>query len=469
MPVGAPSNSTPSGRVARLRPRALLRAQRDERLVAQLRAGNERALEVLVDRYRGRLLGFCRGMLGSNEDAEDVLQEVFVAAHDALLADSREIHVRPWLYRIARNRCLNHLRRPRPDTDGSLDDRPHENGITTEERAEKRQELRDLVAGIRALPETQRNALLLRELEALSYDEIAASLDTTVPAVKSLLVRARISLARARRQAARGVAAVAGLAPVLWLRRWVGAKLGAGGGAGGAGGGGAAGAGAGGGGLAATGAISTKAVAVAVGAALVGGGTAAVGGGGVPSPEAVVAAVTGNTGDSEGAVAPARQGDSPGRGGASGRGGANEGESVGGRVDERSGARAAREDAQASEEDQADGDATSADGDTTTAEPTRRERLRARFYYLRQNDPEAARRLVQRIRRYRLREQSSTVPPAPESEPTTTRPRPRPSPEPAPRPRPRPRPRPAPPPPPPEEPPESPPGDEDGSTLAEPG
>jgi RNA polymerase sigma factor (sigma-70 family) len=444
MPVGAPSNSKSSPGL-RLRPRSLLRAQRDERLVAQLRAGNERAFDVLVNRYRGRLLGFCRGMLGSNEDAEDVLQDVFVAAHDALLADSREIHLRPWLYRIARNRCLNHLRRPRPETDGSLDDQPHENGITTEEQAEKRQELRDLVTGIRALPETQRNALLLRELEALSYDQIAASLDTTVPAVKSLLVRARISLARARRQAAKGVAAVAGLAPVLWLRRWAGAKLGAGGGAGGA-------AGTGGGGtLAATGAgaISTKAVAVAVGAALVGGGTAAVGGGGVPSPEAVVAAVTGSTGPSESAPAPARQASSPGDGGPTRRAGVDQGERDD-RPDERSGAQRADEDAEASEDAQTDGEATATD-------PNRRERLRARLYFLRENDPEAARRLWERIRAYRLNQESSTDAPATESEPPTTRPRPRPSPEPAPRPHPRPRP--APPPPPPEEPADTPPDD----------
>ena len=53
-------------------------------------------------------------MLGSTEDAEDVLQEVFAAAYNAMLADDRPINARPWLYRIARNRCLNHLRRPSP-------------------------------------------------------------------------------------------------------------------------------------------------------------------------------------------------------------------------------------------------------------------------------------------------------------------------------------------------------------------
>ena len=89
----------------------LLRLQSDERLIALIRRGNHGAFEALVKRYQSRLLAFCRHMLGSKEDAEDVLQEVFAAAFNAILADERAINVRPWLYRIARNRSLNHLRR----------------------------------------------------------------------------------------------------------------------------------------------------------------------------------------------------------------------------------------------------------------------------------------------------------------------------------------------------------------------
>src|SRR6201999_2663953 len=80
----------------------LLRLQSDERLVALIRRGNHHAFEALVARYQSRLLAFCRHMLASREDAEDVLQEVFAAAFNAMLADEREINVRPWLYRIAR-------------------------------------------------------------------------------------------------------------------------------------------------------------------------------------------------------------------------------------------------------------------------------------------------------------------------------------------------------------------------------
>ena len=185
--------TTRLGRIARRSP--LLRLQGDERLIALTRAGNDRAFEALVERYQVRLAAFCRGMLGSAEDAEDILQEVFVAAHAAILADNRRINVRPWLYRIARNRCLNHLRKPVAEGQDSMDVHPHEHGVSVAERVQKREDFRALIADVQELPETQRTALLLRELDALSYEEIAAAMDTTVPAVKSLLVRARMSLA----------------------------------------------------------------------------------------------------------------------------------------------------------------------------------------------------------------------------------------------------------------------------------
>ena len=175
----------------------VLRLQGDERLVALIRAGHDRAFEVLFDRYQSRLLAFCQHMLGSREDAEDILQYVFVAAHKAMLADNRRINVRPWLYRIARNRCLNHLRRPVPEGQESMDVHPHENGASVLERVQNREEFRRLVSDVRTLPETQRTALLLREVDAMPYEDIAQAMGTSVPSVKSLLVRARMSLAEA--------------------------------------------------------------------------------------------------------------------------------------------------------------------------------------------------------------------------------------------------------------------------------
>jgi len=173
----------------------LLKFQDDANLVALTRKGHQHAFDVLVERYQSRLLGFCRQMLGSTEDAEDVLQEVFVASYNAMVADERPIAVRPWLYRIARNRCLNHLRKPTADGQDTMDTHPHMNGVTTHEHVQNREEFRNLLCDVGNLPETQRSALLLREIDAMSYEEIAQAMDTTVPGVKSLLVRARIALA----------------------------------------------------------------------------------------------------------------------------------------------------------------------------------------------------------------------------------------------------------------------------------
>jgi RNA polymerase sigma factor (sigma-70 family) len=173
----------------------LLRLESDERLVQLIRAGHDGAFEALFNRYNGRLLGFCQSMLKSRQDAEDVLQEVFTNAHAAMLGDDRKINVRPWLYRIARNRCLNHLRRPVPEGQDSMDVLPHGNGTTTAEHVQMREDLRQLLADVETLPETQRTALLLREIDQLSYEEIAQAMQTTIPSVKSLLVRARIGLA----------------------------------------------------------------------------------------------------------------------------------------------------------------------------------------------------------------------------------------------------------------------------------
>jgi RNA polymerase sigma factor (sigma-70 family) len=175
----------------------LLRLQPDERLIALTRRGQHAAFETLFSRYHARLLSFCRHMLGSREDAEDVLQEVFAAAFNAVLADERAINVRPWLYRIARNRSLNHLRRASAVGVDSMDVHFADGGLSAGEQVLRREDFRQLIGDVQRLPETQRTALLLREIDALSYEQIAQTMETTVPSVKSLLVRARISLAEA--------------------------------------------------------------------------------------------------------------------------------------------------------------------------------------------------------------------------------------------------------------------------------
>jgi RNA polymerase sigma factor (sigma-70 family) len=175
----------------------LLRLRSDDQLVALFRAGNDEAYRVIHDRYRQRLFSYMRQMLaGSRPDAEDALQDVFLRAYGALRADNRPIALRAWLYRVAHNRCIDQLRRPAPASADVYD-------VTRSplpdplEEAERREDLRRLVADVRRLPEQQRSALLMRELEGLSYAELAEAHDVTVPAVKSLLVRARLGLVQA--------------------------------------------------------------------------------------------------------------------------------------------------------------------------------------------------------------------------------------------------------------------------------
>jgi RNA polymerase sigma factor (sigma-70 family) len=257
--------------------------QSDERVVASVRRGNHAAFTVLVKRYEARLLAFCRQMLRSREDAEDVLQEVFVAAFNAMLADDRPINVQPWLYRIARNRSLNHLRRIKAISVDPMEMPEAEIGASTADTVHRREELRLLVGDIQKLPETQRSALVLREMEALSYDEIAEVMDKSVPSVKSLLVRARVSLAAAREgRAGKSVASLLPLAPIAVLRRFVlshlGHSTGAATGATAAGAGGAMLAGSSTGGLvvAGIGAMATKTAAGLAAAALVTAGAVAI-------------------------------------------------------------------------------------------------------------------------------------------------------------------------------------------------
>ena len=93
----------------------LLRLRTDDQLLALFRAGHDEAFGIIHDRYRPRLFAYARQMLsGSRSDAEDVLQDVFLRAYNALRADRRPVALRAWLYRVAHNRCIDQIRRPAP-------------------------------------------------------------------------------------------------------------------------------------------------------------------------------------------------------------------------------------------------------------------------------------------------------------------------------------------------------------------
>jgi RNA polymerase sigma factor (sigma-70 family) len=173
----------------------LLGLRSDEALVELFRAGRDDAYDAIVERYRPKLLAHARHVLRGSDEAQDVVQDVFIRAHGALRRDGREMNLKPWLYRIAHNRCMDVLRRPTPVSAEPSIEQPAP--VDTAGEVQRRADLRQLVDDIGLLPDAQRSALVIRELGGLSYEEMAAVLDTTVPAIKSLLVRARVGLANA--------------------------------------------------------------------------------------------------------------------------------------------------------------------------------------------------------------------------------------------------------------------------------
>jgi RNA polymerase sigma factor (sigma-70 family) len=166
----------------------------DEQLVAAFRAGDEESFTVIAERYRDRLVAYARHMLRARGPA--AAEDVLLRAYRALRADSRPMALRAWLYRIAHNRCLDELRGDRPSAE-LLDEEVVSPVADPAVAVGRRERLRELVGDINALPDQQRSALVIRELDGLSYAELAEALDTTVPAIKSLLVRARMNLAAA--------------------------------------------------------------------------------------------------------------------------------------------------------------------------------------------------------------------------------------------------------------------------------
>jgi RNA polymerase sigma factor (sigma-70 family) len=176
---------------ARLARRPVLSTQSDERLVDLVRAGSDPAFEAIVERYRRALMRYVSRLLPP-ERADDVVQQAFVKAYEAMHRDAAELNLKPWLYRIAHNGALNALR-DRALGHAQLDERL--DGVERPDQVlERSLGLRELVAAVQALPERQRDAILLRELEGRSYEEIATALGVTDGAVRQLLNRARNSL-----------------------------------------------------------------------------------------------------------------------------------------------------------------------------------------------------------------------------------------------------------------------------------
>jgi RNA polymerase sigma factor (sigma-70 family) len=173
-----------------------LKTLSDDQLVMRFRSGDDAAFSEIHRRFRSALTAFARRMLhGSGHEADDVVQDAFIRAYRGLRVTDRPMALRPWLYMIVRNRALDELRTPqRADVyDDELRMRPVPDADPAH-RCEERDEMRFIVSEIARLPERQRMALVMREFDGRTHAETARALHTTVPATKSLIIRARSNL-----------------------------------------------------------------------------------------------------------------------------------------------------------------------------------------------------------------------------------------------------------------------------------
>jgi RNA polymerase sigma-70 factor (ECF subfamily) len=159
----------------------------DEALVRRFQNGEAAAFDELLERHRARIYGLVCRLAGSNE-AEDLAQDVFVAAYRSLLAFRGEAAFGTWLYRIAIHTCSHHLRRKRPESmelDETEPDRGREGDPLA--RAMQRELQVEVRRAIDSLPYKLRVVILLRDMYGLSYEEIASVVGCPIGTVRSRL------------------------------------------------------------------------------------------------------------------------------------------------------------------------------------------------------------------------------------------------------------------------------------------
>jgi RNA polymerase sigma factor (sigma-70 family) len=163
----------------------------DERLALRAARGDERAFAEIYERYHQDLYRFCLAMVGNPHDAHDTLQNTMVKMLRSLPGEEREIRLKPWLYRIARNESVETLRKRR-DSAELKEHEPAVGGVV--ETAEARERLRTLLVDLEQLPERQRAALVMRELSGLDFDQIGATFGTSAAVARQTLYEARLGL-----------------------------------------------------------------------------------------------------------------------------------------------------------------------------------------------------------------------------------------------------------------------------------
>jgi RNA polymerase sigma factor (sigma-70 family) len=170
----------------------------DDALVRAAARGHDGAFAALFSRYHAPLVRYCRSMLLDPEDAQDAAQNALTAALRSLRSEraALPLRLRPWLYRIAHNEAIAVARRRSPASATGLDEEAA--ALAAPDDSEAREAFRELLGDLRELPERQRSALVLRELEGLSYAEVAGALDLSGDAARQAVFEARAALSAHR-------------------------------------------------------------------------------------------------------------------------------------------------------------------------------------------------------------------------------------------------------------------------------
>jgi RNA polymerase sigma-70 factor, ECF subfamily len=168
----------------------------DGNLINRFKGGDVSGFEELVRKYQDRIYNLCRYMIQDTHDAQDAAQDVFLKAYRNLNAFKPDSSLYTWLYRIAVNTCLDHKKKSRPEQ--AEDESAIDDLASAEPSPEQRYQSKEIGQAIRMalqkLPEHLRAAVVLKEIEDLSYEEIAEVLHTSVGTVKSRISRAREEL-----------------------------------------------------------------------------------------------------------------------------------------------------------------------------------------------------------------------------------------------------------------------------------
>jgi RNA polymerase sigma-70 factor (ECF subfamily) len=172
----------------------------DDELVKHIADGDLEAFEGLVRKYQDKIYNLCRYMLIDPYIARDAAQDTFLKAYRRLKDFKGECAFYSWLYRIAVNTCLDEKRRTRQETERtdqvpSVEDLPS-SSPSADRLYESKETARTIQRALQKLPEGLRAAIVLKEIEGLSYEEIADALDISMGTVKSRISRAREELRR---------------------------------------------------------------------------------------------------------------------------------------------------------------------------------------------------------------------------------------------------------------------------------